>query len=189
MPFNAQQTRVGVTGHIYVAAVGATAPTTSASAMPAGWTDVGYTSKKGVDVTYGIKFTAIEGWQSLLPFRYVPTGLEFTFDFELEQWNSTTLPFFFGTGTTVPVTNTNESGGETFGISNNPSVDERAICVEFDDGAQTYRAYIPRGLATNRSKFNLSRQNEAMLPVQYAALAVDGNTNLVTWLFKDANWS
>lgn len=189
MAFNAQQTRVGITGHIYVATVGATAPTTSASAMPAGWSDVGYTSKKGVDWSYGIKFNPVEGWQSLTPFRYVPTGLEFTLDFELEQWNSTTLPFFFGSGTTTPQTNPNESGGQIYGVSNNPSVDERALCLEFDDGAQTYRAYLPRGIATTRGKSNASRQNEAILPVTFGALAIDGNTNLVTWLFKDANYS
>jgi hypothetical protein len=157
--------------------------------MPAGWTEVGYTTKKGVDFNYAIKYNPIEAWQSLTPLRYVPTGLEFTLDFELEQWNSVTLPFFFGTGSTVPQTNANESGGYTYGVSNNPSVDERALCMEFDDGASTYRAYLPRGIATTRSKANVSRQNEVMLPITYGALAVDGNTSLVTWLFKDANYS
>lgn len=189
MAQNAQQTRVGVTGHIYVAAVGATAPTTSSSPMPAGWTEIGYTSKKGVDFNYNIKFTAIEVWQSLLPVRYVPTGLEFLTDFELEQWNSTTLPFFYGTGTTTPVTNPSEAGGYTYGVTNNPTVDERALTVEFNDGAQNYRAYFPRGIVTTRSKFNTSRQNEAMLPITFAALAVDGNTPLVDWIFKDSNYS
>jgi hypothetical protein len=157
--------------------------------MPAGWSEIGYTTKKGVDITYGIKFAAIESWQSLLPVRYVPTGLEFLFDFELEQWNSNTVPFFFGQGATVPVANVNEAGGFIDAISNNPAVDERALCVEFDDGAQTYRMYVPRGLATTRAKFNLSRQNEAMLPVQYSALSVDGNTAMVTLIFKDSNYS
>lgn len=189
MAYNAQQTRVGVTGHIYVASVGATAPTTSSSAMPAGWTEIGYTTKKGVDFNYAIKYNPIEAWQSLTPLRYVPTGLEFTLDFELEQWSSSTLPFFFGTGAAAPVTNPNESGGLTYGVSNNPTVDERALVVEFNDGAQNYRAYVPRGIATTRAKANISRQNEVMLPITFGALAVDGNTNLVTWIFKDANFS
>lgn len=187
MAQNALQVRVAGTGSIYLAPYGTTAPVDTATPLNAAFKEMGYTSDKGVDLEYTPKFGSVMSWQSLTALRQFPQSLDFKASFELEQWSSDVISAYFGGGSVI--TNPSESGGKLYSVSNTPSVDERAAVLEFFDGVQKYRIYIPRVIITDRGKVVLARTGAAMWQMTIAALPVDNNTALATLIIKDASFS
>lgn len=187
MANNAQQVRIGQTGSLYLAPFGTAAPVDTATPLIAAYKQLGYTSDKGVELNFTVKFGDVGAWQSLVDIRKYISDLSFTLMAELEQTNSDVWSAFFAGATSI--TNPSEAGGQLLNVSNNPSVDERACVLEFFDGAVKYRVYIPRCIVTDRQKTTVSRTGAIVWGITIEAMAVDASTPIATLIVKDTNYS
>lgn len=177
MTNNSDQVVVGGNGHVWAAAVGSTAPTNTATAMPAAWVDLGYVSEDGVAFSFGKDITDILAWQAFSPIRKIVTAQAITATFALRQWSQPTLEFALG-GDVVA------SGGEFKWEPSDPEdIDEHALTLEIFDGDKAYRLYFPKGIVSEAVETTFSRTAAADLPVTFAAL--DPGTGKICTLFAD----
>lgn len=168
---SADQIVVGGNGKVYVAPVNTTAPDDATTALGSGWVDLGYLSEDGVTATFAKTTETIRAWQSLYPVRRITTEASATVSFALRQWNSKTVPFALGGGTvSEPV------AGEYEFIPADPSdIDERALCVEWQDGTRNYRLYFPKGMVVESVETNITRSSASDLPITFEATPGDGD--------------
>lgn len=182
MALSAPEIRIAGVGHVYVAPTGTTAPTDVATTLPVAWKELGYTTIEGVDLAYSVTQNEIKSWQARSPVRYFNEEVKLTAKFMLQQWNKNTVPFYFGGGATAV------NGSEwSYQISQDPSLDERSMVIEWNDGSKKYRVYIPRGLATSRDNLPITRTGEIKLGLEFEAIIIDDVTPLATLLTNDSN--
>lgn len=181
---NASEIRVAGTGRILVAPADTAGPADTAAAWPTGWVDLGYTTTDGIKFNKKDKIDPVDTWQSVSPARFIYSDRDLTVKFQLLQLNEDTVPFFMG-GDKVEAVGT--TGDEfKYDIVANPKRDERALGIEFTDGADaTYRFVIPRGQVTETEEFALTRTGAVKLGVTFTAIAVDDTRPLASILMKD----
>lgn len=141
MALDATEVRIGVTGHLYKAPVGTTAPTDTSTALAAGWVELGYT-ETGPSMTVDTTKEQFTPWQSQMPVRETVTGQMVTAKFNLWQRNADTLKLAWGGGTVT---------GTTTRIFTPPAmgtVNEGAFVFEIIDGTVVDRYVIPRASVT-----------------------------------------
>lgn len=180
---NASQVVVGSNGKVWVAATTATAPTNSAAAMPAGWTDLGYVSEDGVTFTEGKDITDIGAWQSFYPIRYIVNSRLVTASFTLRQWNNATVQFALG-----GVIAANGAGEWTYTPPSPETLDLRQMVIEWFDGTKSYRLLVRRGLVSENVETNLVRTDAASLPITFSAMD-PGGAAVYTLYTNDTNFS
>lgn len=161
---------VGANGTIWVAPVGTTAPADEVAAPAAGWIDLGYASEDGVTFNDSRTLDAISVWQLFYAARRIVTEVETTISFVLRQWNKNTVPLAFGGGTVSTPT----AGHHKFVPPAAGTIDERALMVDWVDGAKHYRLVVPKGVATEAVETNLTKSGAADLPIGFAVLGTDG---------------
>jgi len=178
MALDSLEVRVAPFGHVYVAPVGTVAPTDVTSAFGAGWKELGYLDEDGVGITPSTDVSDIVAWQSLLPVKTSLTGLDLTLEFNLIQVNQdTTALYFFGETWAVA------GGVATLAMSSNPTLDERALAVEWtDDAANVNRLIVGRGLVTDRAQLSLKRSEATAFGITFRAL---DNNGLMATLLSD----
>ncbi|MEX2985346.1 phage tail protein [Streptomyces sp. C36] len=186
---NPSEIRVAGTGRILIAKPGTSGPADlNTTDWGTGWRDLGYTSTDGVKFGRKGKTANIDTWQSLSPARTIYTERELTVKFGMLQLNEDTLPFFFGGGTVGE--STPNSNVYKYDIQTDQGEDERALGVEFSDGADIkYRIVIPRGLVTVQDDMDLNRKGAIKLGVTFTALAQKPGDALATWLMKDTAYA
>ncbi len=161
---NASEIRVAGTGSIYVAPAHTAAPADFSKGWDAPWINIGYTTSDGVKFVKKDKLDPVDTWQTVAAIRYVFSDRDFSVKFAMLQVNSDTLPFFFSSGTKA-------AGTTSFEIAAAPTVDERALGIEFSDGpAVTQRFYIPRGAVTETDETSITRTSAIKLGVTFTAL-------------------
>jgi hypothetical protein len=180
---NAGQVLVGASGKVWTAELGVTAPTNAATAMPAGWYDLGYVSEDGATFTEGKEITDIGAWQSFYPLRKIVTSRLVTVSFGLEQWNNATIELALGGSVTA-------NAAEWKYEPPAPEVlDLRQLAVEWFDGALQYRLYIRRGLVSENVEINLQRTSAAMLPITFSAMDAGGGNKPYSLFTNDGAMS
>jgi hypothetical protein len=170
---DADQIRIAGSGHIYVAAVGSTAPTDVTTAWAAAWTEIGFTDEDGVTVNDEKEITDIGVWQLMYAARRIITSRNFTVSFNLRQWNRDTLALAFGGGT-VTTTGTAPNEIHTYAPPAADFIDRRALGVEWSDGDVKYRLVVPRGLVTENVETQLQRGESSLLPITFSVEGEDG---------------
>lgn len=170
MALDSTEVRVAPFGHVYVAPVGTSAPADVSTAFSASWQELGYLDESGVGITPSTDVTDILAWQTLLPVKSTLTGLTLELEFNLIQVNqNTTALYFFGQSWVTG------SGLATMTMSSSPTLDERALAVEWtDDGNNTNRLIVGRGLITDRQQLTLSRTEATAFGVTFRALDNNG---------------
>ncbi|TDV47847.1 phage tail protein [Actinophytocola oryzae] len=178
---NASEIRVAGTGTIYVAPVHTAAPADfSAGAWDAPWVNLGYTTSDGVKFIRKDKLDPVDTWQSVAPIRFVFSDRDFSVKFALLQINADTLPFFFS-GRAL------DAGATSFALAAAPTVEERALGIEFHDGPDvTHRLHIPRGAVTETDETAVTRTSAIKLGVTFTALTpINGEFEpLAVWSMK-----
>lgn len=165
MAIDASEVVVGANGRVYVAPEDTAVPTSATAALPASWVNVGYISEEGVTFTGGAEQEDINAWQSFYPIRKLITSRTAGVEFVLRQWNAPNLEFAFGGGQIV------NAGGQSYYAAPTPDeVDIRALIVEWEDGAETYRLVIPRGQVSGEVETQLQRTSAADLPIAFSAV-------------------
>lgn len=144
MASDASKVRVGVSGAIYKGALGATAPT-GTSGTPAGFTDMGYVSEDGVEVTIpgSGDSTPIKAWQEGTTVRTVrsPSEDNPSWHFTLLETSIDVVELYFG----VEVTSSASEGNFKYAVADR---DPQAFVIDVVDGAELIRDYLPRGVVT-----------------------------------------
>ena len=160
---NSNQIRVAPKGDVYVAPTSVTVPTDTASAWT-GWTRLGLVNAEGVTFTETKSMVDIRAWQMAYPARRVPETKEASIAFSLAQWSQDTVQLAFGGGT---VTGT---GPYTYAPPAADVVDERALGIEWTDGASIYRIVVPRGIVSDDVETTFSRVDAAYLPIAFSVI-------------------
>ncbi len=137
---------VAITGAVYRAPLGSTAPPTQATALNAAFLDLGYISEDGVTQTLPASgdSTAIKAWQNGATVRTVrsaPDDLA-TFAFTALETNKTVVESWAG-GT---VTQTATEGAVI--LNTTTSRTHFSWVIDVIDGAELERIYIPDGVVT-----------------------------------------
>ncbi|MBC2877441.1 MULTISPECIES: phage tail tube protein [Streptomyces] len=181
---NPNEVRVAGTGRVLIAKVGTDAPADTTTDWSANWRDLGYTTTDGVKFGRKGKTAVVDTWQSLSPARTIFTEHELTLKFSMLQLNRDTLPFFFNGGDTAETAA--GSGVFKYEIQADPGEDERALGLEFSDGAEIrYRLVVPRGLVTVNDDVDFNRKGAVKLGVTFTAMSAKHGAPLATWLMKD----
>ncbi len=161
---------VGANGSVHVAAIGVTGPTNATTSLATGWIDMGFVSENGATFTDSRTVTPIPVWQSFYPARRIITERDAMVAFVLRQWNTATLRLAFGggdiSGTAPNFTYTPPSPDE---------LDERQLCLDWQDGARSFRLYIPKGIVTDNVATNIVRTAAADLPITFGVTPQSGD--------------
>ena len=143
----ASNVRVGVTGEVSVATVGTTRPTSSTSALDAGYVGLGYVSEDGVTRTPNDTSEQIVAWQGAAVVRTVFTESFWTFQFTLIETKGEVVELFYK-GSTIAVVSAGQWKVEVGGAQSDP----RAFVIDVIDGTKHYRFDIPNGEVTERGE-------------------------------------
>lgn len=169
-------------GSIAVAPVGTGLPSGAAGTLNTAFTELGYVSEDGVTFGGDVEVEDINSWQAFAPTRKIVTGRATTLSFELQEWTLQGVKLAFGGGTWT------EPGAGTFKYeppAPGDALAEYALVLSWQDGVESYRVIVPRGVVDGAVETNLTRTGEARLPISFSALATDATTR--TWhLLTDA---
>lgn len=147
---------------------------------PAVWTEVGFVSENGVTFTDGKTIADIPAWQAFYPVRKIVTEKMTKVEFVMRQWNTSTIRFAFGGGSVDMA-----AGVATYTPPAPGDLDNRAMCIEWVDGPDTYRLVLPRGIVTGDVAAQVVRTAASDLPVSFevspAGLPTEGDLLSQPW--------
>lgn len=165
MTLAADQVRVAITGAVYVAPTGSTAPVSSHDAVNAAFIDLGYISEDGVTITPNDTTEVIKAWQNATTVRTVYTEQRWTFQFKMIESKGKTVGLYFRNSTGPSVV----SAGEWYILPDQTNPDQRAFVLDWIDGSKYYRYYIPNGEVTERGDLVLVNGDSVMYDVTLTA--------------------
>jgi hypothetical protein len=153
---------VAGTGRVLVAPLGTDLPANGATPWPAGWQDLGATSRDGVTFAGNGASGQAGTWRSVSADRFVCCGYALSLRFALTRLHADTLPFFF----------------------RSPR-HEHMLGVEFSEGGTVkYRFVIPHGHVAE-TEHAPARSEAITLGVRFTALGHHDRYDtapLATWL-------
>ena len=165
MAQNSGEVRIAGNGGLYLAPIGTTLPTDPTTALDAAFVDLGYFSEDGVTITPERTIEKFRAWQSRKPVRQSITAEDMTIGGSLIQWNNDTIPVFFGGGTVVDNTTY-----WTYTPPASGTIDERAMVLEWQDGAYTYRMAAARTVNGELGEITLTGTALGELPINVEVL-------------------
>ena len=148
MALDSSNVNVAVTGAVAYAPTGTTAPTDANAVLPAAWRDVGYLSSDGVTETRDRSTNNIIAWQNAEVVRTVITESSMSISFTMIETNTNSIELFYSA--TVDTTDGSVSidPGDTGG--------RRAFVVDYVDGANFVRLYVPQAEVTEVGESTLT---------------------------------
>jgi hypothetical protein len=164
MALEATHVTVAGTGAVWVAPEGTPIPS-GLSAPPSPFEDVGYVGEDGVSFTFSRDQEEVNAWQSADPVRVLITNEPKTIEFELLEFDRTSILLAFrggDFGATSPYTYTPPDPGVS---------DVRAMLIDGQDGAQTFRFAFPRVQLQGDLEFALLRTDAVRLAMEFGVLA------------------
>lgn len=163
---------VGANGAVYVGPVGTTGPTDIATALNAGFLNLGYANEDGVTITPGMDLNEIRAWQSFYPVRRNVTNRTLEIGVSLLQWNEETIKLAFGGGSVA--TTAGPPAYYTYTPPDPEDLDYRAMVLTWIDGTKDYRLHIPKVLVTDVGDIPINRSDPSGLQLTFALEATDG---------------
>jgi hypothetical protein len=162
---NTDQAFVGLAGHLYIGAVGASDPGDATSAPDSDWTNLGHVTIEGLTITFGKTTVNIDAWNLFFPFRTLVTARSVEIAFSLLQMTDVSFDLAMEASTTG-------SAGEYTTVPNAPgTLDERALVGDVVDGSKTRRFYIPKGLITGNVAIPFRKDQAGVLPITFGVLS------------------
>lgn len=166
MAIDTTEIRVGVSGSVYVAPVGSTAPVEPDVALDAAFVDLGANTEDGLGLTPSRSIEKIRAWQSAKAVRTIITEDELSISFSLMQWNEQSLALALGGGTFSATT----GGATKYVPPASGTVDERAFVFEWLDGDIASRIYVPRGMVTEVDEITVANTGAIALALTVEVL-------------------
>ena len=115
----------------------------------------------------------IKAWQSFLPITSRVTDSSFTVGLEIMEWDANTLPLAFGGGAITEPT----ADHYKFTPADPSVLDERAMVLDIHDGTTIWRFVFPRGYQTGSLDTSFTRDEAAILPIEFKVLAPTDGTS------------
>lgn len=171
MALDSDNVRVAVTGAVYVAPTGTTGPTTSSSALDAGFVDLGYVSADGITENIDRTTNQIRAWQNGSLVREVTSEGTYSVDMTFIETNEAVLELYYGT--------TNSSG--EFNIDPTSTGGRQSFVIDVVDGSSVERIYIPAGEITSVGTRTLASGEAVGYQVTITAYADTGSTSFTKW--------
>jgi hypothetical protein len=181
MSLAADEVRVGITGELFSAPTGSTAPTDSSTALDAAFLGHGYVSDDGVTETWDDSVDTIVAWQNATTVRASRTESTMTLACTLLQTRGSNLELFYP-GSSV------EANGDEYKIEvKPPTSDRRAFVLNVIDGDDVIRIYVGNGELTDRGDVPYKNGDAVMYPVTITAFP-DADGNLMVKYSNSAAW-
>lgn len=161
-----ENVRVAVSGAVYVGATTAPAPTTSASPLGLGWTDLGYLSADGIAESIDRTTQQIRAWQDGSLVREVVTEGTYSLTMTFIETSQAVLELYYGADVTLGVLDgsATETGGR------------KSFVIDVVDGDIVERIYIPQGEVTSLGERTLASGEAVGYEVTISAYVTDGVT-------------
>ena len=171
MALDSDNVRVAVSGAVYVAPTGTTAPTTSSSALDAAFVDLGYVSADGITENIDRTTNQIRAWQNGSLVREVTSEGTYSVDMTFIETNEAVLELYYGTA---------NSSGE-FNIDPTSTGGRQSFVIDVVDGSSVERIYIPAGEITSVGTRTLASGEAVGYQVTITAYADTGSTSFTKW--------
>lgn len=185
MALESSEVRVAGTGHIYVAPLGTSIPTTVAAPLShaLGWIDLGYATEDGAQFEFAREVNEVMAWQSFDPVRMIVTKVPKSVTVTLLQSNQHIINLAFGGGTWTEVS----SGQYRYDPPAESTVDERMFAVEFADGDFNYRTVYRKSMNQAGVSFTWKRGDPIRYPITMKVLAADAGAKPFATYTDDPN--
>lgn len=165
---DADLARLGVTGAVRVAALGATLPTTLA-AWAAGWANCGYISDDGLTESNSQDRAEFVPWQGRSPIRTEITRETVTFQATFWETNWQTISLYYGVGLDdVTVTGVAPDQLVVFDTGR-PKQDLRAFGYDVLDGVYARRIILPFAEVTEKGDITYKSDTLIAYPITMTA--------------------
>jgi len=159
-------------GSVNVAPLGTALPTDSSTALNAAFLNLGYVSEDGATISDSKTKEPVRAWQSFYAIKNVVTESDLRISFVLLQWDAATVPLAFGGGV---IAETAPGSGEWRYTPPPPEqIDERALVLEWQFDAATFRLVTPRMQVAEGIETQLARASTAQLPIVLTAMGTEG---------------
>lgn len=172
---------VGITGELYVGATSTTAPTSSTSALNAGFVGLGYVSEDGVTESYEDTVEDIIAWQGATVVRSTTTESKATLQCTLIETKGEVLELFHK-GSSVAVVSAGQWKIDVVA----PTSDPRSFVLDVVDGSKHIRIYVASGEVTERGEIKYANGEPVGYDVTITCYPVNGV--VLTKFSDDANW-
>lgn len=184
MANNAELARLGVTGSLYVAPLGTTAPT-DLGAWGVGWVDLGYISDDGVTEAVNEDRQDFTPWQSATPIRTEITSAVQTFHATLWETKAATVSLFYRVPESdMTVTGTAPNEIVSFNQQGKPDRDTRAYGIDVIDGTYHRRIVLPMAEVTERG--DVTYKSDTLIGYEVTITAYPGSDGIsVKRMFKE----
>lgn len=183
MTLDAAETFIAGTGHVYLGAVGSTAPTNATGTPNAAFSDFGYTTEDGVTFAIATTLDGLSAWQSFYKLRRWVTEVEFTVNLTFLQHNYETLKLWLLGGTA-----TGASPSYKVVPGSPDTILERAAIIDTVDGSKIERWYIPRAVISPNGDVAYNRTGAAAFGFTMSPTLTSG-TNPIEWYGEGADFS
>lgn len=181
MTLQAEQVRVGITGELYKAPMGTTAPTDSTGALNAAFVGLGYVSEDGVTESWDDSVDNIVAWQNATTVRAVTTESTGTLALTLIETKGSVLETFHRGSDVVA------AGGE-FRLDVKPiQSDPSAWVLDVVDGDKHIRIYLGNAEITERGEVVYANGEPIGYPITITCYP-DSNGNLMQKFSDDPAW-
>lgn len=175
MALDSDNVRVAVSGAVYVAPVGTTAPEYSDDALDSAFKDLGYVSSDGVTESVDRSTTQIRSWQDSSLVREVTSEGTYSVSMTFIETNEDVLALYYGSAVSA-------SGEVT--IDPRESGGRQAFVIDVIDRNSIERIYIPTGEVTSIGERTLASGEAIGYEVTITAYA-DATQTVATKFFSD----
>lgn len=181
MALVASEVRVGITGELFSAPTGSTAPTDPTSSLDAAFIGLGYVSEDGVTENWDDSVDNIVAWQNATTVRAATTESTGTIALTLIQTRASVLERFHRGSTVV-------ADGSNFRLDVKPvTADPRAWVLDVIDGPKHIRIYMGNAEITERGEVMYANGEPVGYPITITVYP-DDNGNLMQKWSDDAAW-
>jgi hypothetical protein len=179
---NAEEVRVAITGQLYKAPLGTTAPTNSTDALDPDFVGLGYVSEDGVTEGWSDSVDNIVAWQGATTVRSSRTETTATLACMLIQTRGSVLEaFHIGS-------NVGEPSAGNFRIDVLPTqADPSAWALDVIDGTKHIRIYVGNGEITERGEITYANGSAIGFPITITCYP-DSSGILMVKFSDDVAW-
>jgi hypothetical protein len=174
MALDSDNVRVAVTGAVYVAPAGTSAPTASDSTLNVAFGDLGYVHSDGISENIDKTTNQIRSWQDGSLVREIVSEGTYSVEFTLIETKEEVLELYYG----VTVVD-----GEV-DIDPRKTGGRKSFVIDVVDGDSVERTYIPAGEVTSVGERTLASGEAIGYQVTITAYADESSDVAIKW-FSD----
>ena len=164
---------------VYAAPFGTAMPVDHVEALTTAWVHLGELTEDGIGFTSDPTFNSVMGYNSMTPYRRIPTGEEISVEVSLLQWNSENHKIVNGGGTITQVAAAVGPPAVTAHVKYEPPTisarvaNFKAVLLHLSDGTGTLRRCIPKALVTSGGGFTTAKGDGSPIAVTFSILQPD----------------